>query len=355
MMRAVPARGERLQFLDAVRGVASLAVAVFHIYVFSATGSILSKAIPRWLDVLLRHGSLGVDVFFVLSGLVIAMSVADDRITLRYIGRFAVRRSIRLDPPYWATLVLATFLLILAKKPPTPARVLAHVVYLQVLTGYQNIVSQFWTLTYEVQFYLVLVVMMLVAQRLGRRVGWTLALGPFALSLAIQLLVLDTHGWFISWWYAFAFGVATTAMLSNRLGMAQWLSVAAAVFAVGVATRNVDVLTVAAAGCGIGLLGRAGLLARWSGGRTLQWLGRRSYSLYLIHFVGSGVAKMLGARIATPVQAAMVFLFAIALSLISAELLYRLVEAPAHRLSRTVGVFGGDRSGARLTGEGALA
>jgi peptidoglycan/LPS O-acetylase OafA/YrhL len=337
MKRVFVAAGERLQLLDATRGIASLAVAAFHIYVFSSVGPELAKAIPRWADAVLTHGSLGVDIFFVLSGLVIAASIAGDRITLGYLGRFALRRSIRLDPPYWATLVFAIALLALTHHPPSFSRVLAHIVYLQMLLGHQNIVSQFWTLTYEVQFYIVLIVMVMLGQRLGSGVGWTLAVVPLVASLAIQLAGVDTQGWFIAWWYAFALGVATTGMLTGRLSLATWGLLAIAVFGVGVATSKMDIITVVTAACGIGFLGRAGVLARWSGGRVLQWLGRRSYSLYLMHFLGSALAKMASPRITTPFQAAIVFALALAVSVVAAEALYRLVEAPAHRLSRSIG------------------
>ena len=63
--------------------------------------------VPAPLETALKLGFVGVDIFFVLSGFVIAYSVREARITPRFLGRFALRRSIRLDPPYWITIAIA--------------------------------------------------------------------------------------------------------------------------------------------------------------------------------------------------------------------------------------------------------
>jgi peptidoglycan/LPS O-acetylase OafA/YrhL len=86
------------------------------------------------------------------------------------------------------------------------------------------------------------------------------------------------------------------------------------------------------------LAGLAGKLVTWTGGVLLQWLGRISYSLYLIHFLGSVVAKAGSLRVHSWAGGAMVFLAATAVALVSAELLYRLIEGPAHGWSKTVKV-----------------
>ena len=80
-----------------------------------------------------------------LSGFVIAFSVGERRITPGYVGRFALRRSLRLDPPYWGSLVLALGLGWLANRlfparRPAPAgrrrRSSPTSLYLQGLLGF---------------------------------------------------------------------------------------------------------------------------------------------------------------------------------------------------------------------------
>ena len=75
---------------------------------------------PDWLwapvDWIARNGFLGVDIFFVISGFVIALSVSKGAPTFGYFGRFIVRRSIRLDPPYWSSILLEVLLLHLSLR-----------------------------------------------------------------------------------------------------------------------------------------------------------------------------------------------------------------------------------------------
>ena len=61
---------------------------------------------PSWLVYVLDRGNLGVAIFFVLSGFVIALSLDAKSINLSTVGRFILRRSIRLDPPYWFAIIL---------------------------------------------------------------------------------------------------------------------------------------------------------------------------------------------------------------------------------------------------------
>ena len=336
-MKSFVREGQRFHFLDALRGVAALAVAAFHMYAFSAVAPHLALVEPQWVDAVLKHGYLGVDVFFVISGIAIATSISGAQITGRYIGYFALRRSIRLDPPYWATLALATTILAIVHRPPPVGSVLAHIVYLQVFMGQRNIVSVFWTLTYEIQFYLVLVLAVMLAQRMGRKVGWSLAIIPFLVSLFVSVAGTSTPGLFILWWYAFAAGVATFGMLTGRLQFGLWLVVLGSIAALEPFTGGMNHICVSLTALIIGLMGRSGALVRCTGGTLLQWLGRRSYSLYLIHFLGSAVAKGLSSRVESAGQALLLFLASLTVAIGAAEILYRTIEAPMHRLSRGIG------------------
>lgn len=89
--------------LDGLRGVAAIAVVVFHIMEFVT---------PDYHDNFIAHGYLAVDLFFCLSGFVIAYSY-DHRMRRRGAGWFMGRRLIRLHPLvlFGAALGLLTFVL----------------------------------------------------------------------------------------------------------------------------------------------------------------------------------------------------------------------------------------------------
>ncbi len=80
-----------------------------------------------------------------------------------FIGNFALRRSLRLDPSYLTVvlLVLAMHRLPAWSSLPSPhesgltlGQVLTHGLYLQNVLGYENLSAGFWTLCIEMQFYL---------------------------------------------------------------------------------------------------------------------------------------------------------------------------------------------------------
>src|SRR5271163_824876 len=97
---------KRLSFVDALRGVAATGVLLFHALEGHHVTAFFAS-LPAWLQFPVEHGSLGVAIFFVLSGFVISHSLYRQRMTLNLLGRFCLRRSLRLDPPYWFAIALS--------------------------------------------------------------------------------------------------------------------------------------------------------------------------------------------------------------------------------------------------------
>ena len=104
---------ERDVAINAWRGFAALLVAYFHcrqitwigIQQFHKTGARLDlNTVFSYLTFPIAWGSAGVPIFFVISGFVIAYSVRNARVTPGYLANYALRRSVRLDPPYWTTI-----------------------------------------------------------------------------------------------------------------------------------------------------------------------------------------------------------------------------------------------------------
>ena len=186
----------RFLFLDALRGIAALGVVLSHVVEGKHIDG-LAAILPGWTVAALKHGGLGVGIFFAISGFVIAHSVYADRVTLRFVGRFMLRRSIRLDPPYWLAiaLVLASAglsAMVVPDKVPldvSTGQLLAHLFYLQEILGYPHLNIVFWTLCLEVQFYLIYVSLLCLSRNdpdqplQGRRTAIVLAL-----ALLVSLL-----------------------------------------------------------------------------------------------------------------------------------------------------------------------
>ncbi len=288
----------RFVLVDALRGVAATWVVLCHAIIGGHLPDLAAR-LPRPVVALMEAGRVPVSIFFVLSGFVIAYSVSRHEVNARFVGRFALRRSIRLDPPYWAAIALtlaigyASQFFVAGKVYPLPEpwSVAAHLLYLQEILGAPEINIAFWTLCLEVQFYLVFCLLLALAHRFRRdeadrrstlaifvpvmmvSAAWPLRIAPFA----------SLEPWFLPSWYGFLVGMAACwAML--RI-IPAWLFVAyVLLLCVGVARYpDINVITCILTASLLYLAARLGTLSTWLGFRWLLFLGSISYSLYLMH------------------------------------------------------------------------
>lgn len=181
---AVKPRPTHFYFLDGLRGLASLWVVFFHIS--AASVPVLAAALPQPLRLLLfEKGSLGVAIFFVLSGFVISYSLRQVKIDRAYVQNFTLRRWVRLSPPYYASMVAAIAIAALAAQVkgeplalPSLPSLFAHLLYLQDVLGLGHINEVYWTLCLEMQFYLLFCGLLWLAQFWSQR--WPISPSPKA-------------------------------------------------------------------------------------------------------------------------------------------------------------------------------
>ncbi len=298
-----PADKPQFTLIQALRGLAALWVVFFH---SSEGGHVagLEAALPAWLTTVVFHtGNMGVAIFFALSGFVIAHSLRGDRVDGRYIARFALRRSIRLDPPYWASMIFVVSLAFVSAHvqdqpfvPPTGPQVLAHLLYLQSVLDYPQIANVYWTLTYEVQFYLVLVTLTLLAQRTSVPRIALLAL-PLPLTLASIAGLIPQVLLFHLYWPTFMAGVLAHWAMTDRAALIALLVLVALLL--GVQPSVFNAISFATA-LGLWAASRTRFLhtgLRW---RWLQRLGTISYSLYLVHVAVLGAVFFVARKLGLP-------------------------------------------------------
>lgn len=392
----------RLAWLDALRGFAALTVVWFHLSPLML-GNARHLAIMRHLDL----GKYGVLLFFLVSGYVIPMSL-ERHGSLR---RFWIGRLCRIYPAYLGAIALVGALALAgwgswqeSFTTQTVSAVLGHATMMTELLGLHGAVRVFWTLSYEMTFYLI--VSGLFAWRLHRHSAWWAAglalagllLGPilpnalFAGNFAdrrITAVVL-----------AVLLGLSVLAYVKERLALAagavgigfvllpaldghpapdsttiaswQGLQLVAVMFAGTVVYRahsgqlsrlaavlSLTVVALSVIGAHATNLGPSGhrvwtanvaavavtfLLAYAMRNRpvpaALTWLGRISYSLYLLHAVVLGLIPRLITDLpsrSVPIRfvAGLAYL---AVVVVLAWLSYRFVEMPGQALSRRLTV-----------------
>jgi peptidoglycan/LPS O-acetylase OafA/YrhL len=332
---------------------------MFHFYSGSGGQHILEGEVPSILDTILAHGWLGVECFFVISGFVIAYSLEQARVNWSFFGRFVLRRSVRLDPPYWVTILLMVAVngvsnFVLKKgmaSLPTWPQVLAHLGYCQDLLGYANIVPVFWTLCLEFQFYLVFCLLLWPAQIVERRLkryrgrqdsqaSRLLVFGPLsllALCWPVGLLPAnDLRALFLPTWYMFLLGVLSFWSLQHPLFRAWFGIVILTLSASFLWTGRIEVLVAATTALAIWYAGNRNRLSQWLNYRWLQYLGSLSYCLYLLHAIIGGRVLHIGSRLTSNSVSGYLFSLPIALvfSLLGAHILYVYVERPCVRLAQ---------------------
>ena len=178
--------GGRLVGLDVLRGFAAVAVMLHH------HGQYYDELYPGRapLSVNFFDGHFGVELFFIISGFVILMTI-ERKAT---VWAFAVARAARLMPCFLAALALATVILIVAPMPPldtpTVGRFFANVTMAPLLFDQRVIDLPYWTLSYEMVFYISMAV--LLALGLLRQIEW-IALAWIAAGVLFTTLVDVEH------------------------------------------------------------------------------------------------------------------------------------------------------------------
>lgn len=178
--------------IQAMRGIASLLV--FAIHVLSTQPGLGADSLSWYYYPI---GSAGVDIFFVISGFIIA-TVAPKSVNEPHPAlHFGLRRAIRIYPIYWIIFVLAVIAsqFYFVAPPQMEARPLWEQALL--LTHVNNRILAAWSLTFEVYFYFVVMVILFV---MPRRID----LGLFAWSAAMIIILFwpgNRPAWM--WWLIF--------------------------------------------------------------------------------------------------------------------------------------------------------
>lgn len=271
-----------------------LAVLAFHYFGRWTDGQALYPygSIAPWT----QYGAAGVDLFFVISGFVIFVSLQSSR----GFWHFAAKRADRLVLPI---LVLSTITFVTLTLLPTPfmdvklvdilpSWTLSHPVLFKWLdpnVGYVD--GAYWTLFYEVRFYVLIAALwFFVSRERTPAIVVVLSIGLAAVAVALRAAGLDALlGRFeLLTMYPklplFAIGVMLATIHSQGASW-QRFSVVAILLLSAVATTRVTpapaLLAITLAVSSVAVRSTVGrLVFAW---RPLTYVGMSSYSLYLIH------------------------------------------------------------------------
>ncbi|WP_459643930.1 acyltransferase family protein [Kineococcus sp. NUM-3379] len=335
--------GTRLRSLDALRLLAAVAVVLFHLTARDHTrwGPLPAEVFPH-LSEATRYGYAGVHLFFVISGFVVLMSAWG-----RSVPEFLASRVGRLYPAYWAAVLLTAAL---RWAWPTfgdrsAGEVLVNLTMLQDLVGVARVDGVYWTLWVELQFYLAVVLLLLLG--ITRRAVLTAAALVPPVCTAVTLAAPAAAGAVTLLGFAPLFAAGMVLHVVHRDGSTpgRWALVVlntalAAVVAAAHHAGAIDAITsgrptspavlAAVVATGVALVAVAVLVpvvrdVRW---RVLTWLGALTYPLYLTHeYVGWALVEVLHPAVGRGAT----LLLTVAGCAGLAWLLHRCVERPLQR------------------------
>lgn len=306
-LRRVTSNGRFIPAIDGLRCIAVLWVVIFHmnIYVLAkSTAFSPDDAAESYVRRIADCGHYGVQLFFVISGLVLGLPFAEHflrhapKVSLR---SYFSRRIFRIEPPYIINLIILFMLLIVAKSESI-ARLAPHLgaslAYLHnvVYRDSSWINRAAWSLEVEVQFYLLAPLLALVfairqpALRRSVILGAMALLGvlksaPHDFRLHVPITVLSFLDFFLAGFFLADIYTTTWNARPTQKGLWDGAALLAWCAVIGVhfyAPAEPFLAFVILVACATSFRGR--WMHGWLSTGWVPTIGGMCYTIYLYHY-----------------------------------------------------------------------
>jgi peptidoglycan/LPS O-acetylase OafA/YrhL len=345
---------ERIHALDGLRAIAACLVVLHHLGVASFASALQASGHSFAGNLLRGSTASGVELFFVLSAIVLARPYLRSARPMN-LRTYAARRASRLLPPYWAAWLVAGLAIALATAFPTwwtkgaalpPFSMRDWLLQVGLVYSGRHYNFAWWSLTVEVAFYALLPLLIPLFTRLGATGTGAAFLVSVGLALfAAPLLQEHPVAYNLCAYLSCFCAGLVLARIDVPPRTAGWLCAVGVVWILAASRYEQLNVHIGWGAVYFGLAATAmnpkSALSRSLSGYQFTWLGERSYSLFLVHYSVIGLvchaasfafeSKTIGYLVLTR-------LVSIALTLVATILMFQLVEKRfAHGL-----VTGGD-------------
>ena len=255
---------------------------------------------------------------------------------IKLFGRYLLRRFVRIEPPYLVTLGLGILYLSLRNFFPSSAPIdltpsfidiLLHLGYfVPFFEGVKWISAVFWTLAVEFQYYIFLSLLFPLVLSNNKILRWT-----FNLIVIVIPFFLQDQAFFIYWASYFGIGIFYTLFITNKYSLHEFvicmiLSCCSVFIVHGFEDLLVAVIAIFIIHFFSNYSNKVGI-----------WFGKISYSLYLLHsLVGLPFINIMSRTFKSPIEVFFVITGSLALSILSAYILWKYVEKPTQKLSKKI-------------------
>ncbi|MGZ3865334.1 MAG: acyltransferase family protein [Bacteroidia bacterium] len=318
--------------LDSLRAVAAWSVCLYH-FVCMTVGFVDQNG---WVYRLFHCGKYGVQMFFVISGLVIPWALYKNSYRIKAFFNFMIKRLIRVEPPYIFSVLVAAGFIYLRKFSPTfdghlreitPAHFFLHLGYLVPFIDnaiWFNIV--YWTLAIEFQYYIFigLIYFLIVSPKLILR-----SLGYFVILAAP--FVLGSEDFLPRWLPVFGFGIMIFLFKTDLIKIPEFIIMT---FLLSGMTWYFTTFKLTM----IALLMQLVILFFFNySNRVLGFFGKFSYSVYLMHAIlGGAMVNVLSHYMTGSFSKFGLVAGALVVTGVTSYFTYLYIEKPAKRLSSKI-------------------
>lgn len=327
VLRTLKTKTGYIHFIESLRAFAALAVLLFHfVSYYNGQQYIIKNETVRDVS---SFGAQGVELFYVISGFVIAYSLTKNNYTIRNYGQYFLKRILRIIPVYWLA-VLSTYAAVFvigklfwgSTLIPSMKELFGNAFFIVDLVGENWVNPVFETLAVEMQFY-ILIGLLFPLFVIGKQVKYFVLL----IWMIAAYLTRDSYTVLMNAPF-FITGILLFDIYKQKQ---DWV---ASAFIVGIAVflslyypwDDVVILALTIL-CFVWLKPSF----KWS-----NWIGNFSYSIYLTHGLIGGWILYYLSGFSDQLSPWIMIIIATAASIIGGYVFYRIIEIPAIKWSRGI-------------------
>ena len=349
------AGAQQTQFglINLLKAGAAQLIVLHHLAFYGPMADHARSLMPDLFDWLAGDARIAVQIFLVIGGFLAAKSLAPDGVArLSHPLGTMWRRYAKLAPPFVVATLLAAGASVIASmwmthdsisSAPSVSQLAAHVLLLHSVLGYESLSAGAWYVAIDFQLYAGAVLLLWLCGRLSGGVN-----RPWLAPVAMMIAVVSSLFYFnrdADWdvWAPYFFGSYGLGMLAWWAGDPTRRPRAVVLLFLMMAVPTLLALTLdfrsriavaLSVACVLMLLGRVRVRsgAGWS---LANWLGKISYSIFLVHFpvclvVNAGFARFVPAQAEWQAVGTVLAWMA---SVAGGAVFFRWVEAPLGRMT----------------------
>ena len=303
MAHSIASSRQRFELIDNLKALACLMVLIHHLAFYGPMSDVAMQVIPRTIDFFYEYGRMAVPIFLVIGGFLTGQKLTQANLFAKHsVLELIAQKYLRLIVPYLAAIALAITCSFIASywmthesisSLPEPAQLVSHLFFLQNILGYESLSAGLWYVAIDFQLFAVSTVLIFLIERWSPA-SWTHPTTRLLSLVAVSLMTLSSlfffnlfeelDIYFIYFFAAYGLGLLSAWIIQSRhplVGLAMLVLIVIAAILFEYRERLIFAGLTATLLC-LAHLYHWDQLHVWK--NPLAWLGRRSYSIFLIHF-----------------------------------------------------------------------